>query len=85
MLHTKNKWKVSDKIFWLRSEYRDSVFTAAIIACVLTLGNQCKHLLSQLTLRQSGVWDTHESPDWHEFGRGFNCISVSKWRRNTSL
>lgn len=57
MLHTKNKWKVSDKIFWLRNEYRDSVFTAAIIACVLTLGNQCKHLLSQLTLRQSGVFE----------------------------
>lgn len=29
---------------------RDSVFTAAIIAYALTLGDQCKHLLSQLTL-----------------------------------
>lgn len=55
--------KLSDKIFltdkWIQ---RDSVFIAAIIACALTLGNQCKHLLSQLTLRQSGVFEIPMNP-----------------------
>lgn len=36
---------------------RDSGFIAAIIACALTWGNQCKHLLSQLTLRQMGGFE----------------------------
>lgn len=50
--------KQSGKIFlmekWIQ---RDSRFIVASIACTLTLRNQCKHLLSQLTLRQSGGFD----------------------------
>lgn len=35
----------------------ETLFIAAIIACALTLGDQCKHLLSQLTLRQCGGFE----------------------------
>lgn len=52
--------KISDKIFFLtENEYRDTlgVYCCVIIACALTLGDQCKYLLSQLILRQCGGFE----------------------------
>lgn len=59
------------------------MFIAAIIACALTLGNQCKHLLSQLTLRQSGVFETPMNPQINmNLEGGFNFTSINNLRRN---
>lgn len=76
--------KLSAKIFltgkWIQ---RDSVFIAAIIACALTLGNQCKHLLSQLTWRHSGGFKIHmNSTIDSSLEGGFNFTNISCLRRN---
>lgn len=76
--------KHSDKIFWLRNEYRETaVFIAAIIACTLMLENLCKHLLSQLTLRQSRSFEIpmNFKIDMNLEG-GFNFTNISNLRGN---
>lgn len=72
--------KLSDKIFltekWIQ---RHSVFITAIIACALTLGNQCKHLLSQLTLGKVEALRYPWIPRLISIWKGVLTLQICDW------